>query len=586
MLSSYSTEKRESVLTLAGRFIRGFFCIVGFLTVAVLCAFFYKGFSAGKPAPVQPNTALNVSFNTDFYESRPTDIVSAMTFGTSPTVTDLTSALYRAAEDPNVAALVAYLPKTNLTMAQVQEIRAAVAAFRAKGKKTVAFSPSFGELGGGLTEYYLASAFEEIRLQPTGEVGIAGVSMEARFLKKALEKWGIRPSFSARHEYKSGADALAAESMSAAERENITAMMNDLLGQVAADIAAARKIPVEKALDLIKNGPYFADRALQEGLVDKVEYVDVLEREVKEKYADMISLFDYDDRTAPNPSKKDPVFAYVPATGIIGNGESIFGGEADSSFLGISTVGEALRAAADDETVKAIIVRLDSPGGAYTPSDTLMREMKYVRETSEKPIVCSVASEAASGGYFLSLGCDKVFALPASITGSIGVFGGKVVIGELLDRLDVKTEAIEIGKNAGMFSVSKDFSPEQKDFFNKSLDRVYDDFTRKVAERRGLSPERIDAAARGRVFTGKEALEKGLIDGLGGMKEALAAAAELAQTDAPLPLVEYPSQPTRFEMIEDFLMSGKMKVSGVLPKIKMMMRNGFDVLCPFTLSFK
>lgn len=585
MLSSYSSEKRESVLALAGRFVRGFFCFVGFLTVLLLGVAFCKGFIAAKKEPVRPNTALNVSFGSDFYESRPTDLPTALAFGNAPTVADLTRALYRAAEDPNITALAAYLPRTDLSTAQVQEIRAAVAAFRAKGKKTVVFSPSFGDLGGGLREYYLASAFEEIRLQPTGEVGIAGFSVESVYMKKALEKWGVKPSFEARHEYKAGADQMAADAMSPAERENLTALMNDLLGQIAADIAADRKMPVERVLDLIKNGPYFADKALENGLIDKIEYADVLEKELKDTYADLLPLFDYDDRTAPAVSKKDPVFAYIPAVGIIGNGESIFGGDADSSFMGISTVSDTLRAAADDETVKALIVRLDSPGGAYTPSDSLMRDMKYVRQVSEKPIVCTVASEAASGGFFLTLGCDKVFALPASVTGSIGVFGGKIVFGELLDKLGVKTETVETGKNAGLFSATRDFTPDQKAFFNESLDRVYADFTNKVAERRGLTPEQTDAVARGRVFTGKTALSKGLIDGLGGLKEAVVAAAELAQTKE-LPLIEYPVQPTRFEMIEDFLMNGKMKISGVLPKIKMLLRNRFDVLSPSAVSFR
>ena len=565
---------KKSVLSRIAAALNYFFCIIGvFVCLIAAFALWHKE----APLSFKENTALRLSFDTDLYEDRPSDLAGALTFGNPPTVADVVLGLNRAAKDPKITALVGYLPSLDLSLAQIQEIRDAIIAFGETGKRTVVFAPSFGEMGGGLGAYYLASAFKEIHMQPTGEVGVAGVSVESPYFRKALEKIGVHPSFGARYEYKTGADSLTAEKMSVAERENLKELIDGFLTQAAADIGKARAIPAERMKKILTDGPYFADTTLNMRLVDKTGYIDALEDEVREQYADMADFFDYAYATEPRPSAKDDVFALIPAIGTIQTGDSVFGGGAYASVLGTATFSGNLRDAADDETVKAIIVRLDSPGGGYIPSDTMWRELNYVKSVKNKPVVCSIASMAASGGYFISLGCDAVFAEPSAITGSIGVFGGKMVFKNLLAKLDIAVSSVNVGKNAGLISPAADFTPEQRKFFEQSLDRVYADFTAKVAERRGFDAKKLDKIARGRVFTGAQAVENGLIDGIGGLTQALEKAAELSGVKVPLPLIEYPIQPTRFEMLSDFLMSGKLKTTGIVPKFKSLLKRDFRV---------
>lgn len=574
MALNFVYENKKSVFSRIAAVLNYFFCIIGiFVCLAAAFVLIHRE----TPQPFKANTALRLSFDTDLYEDRPSDLAGALTFGNPPTFADVVLGLNRAAQDPKITALIGYLPTVDLSLAQIQEIRDAVIAFGATGKATVVFAPSFGELGGGLGAYYLATAFKEIRMQPTGEVGVAGISVESPYFRKALEKIGIHPSFGARYEYKTGADSLTAEKMSAAERENMKSLIDGFLTQAAADIGKARIIPADKMKKILTDGPYFADEALKLRLIDKADYVDGLEDEIREKYDETVDFFDYAYATEPHPSAKDDVFALIPAVGAIQTGDSVFGGGAYASVLGTSTFSDNLRNAADDETVKAIVVRLDSPGGGYIPSDTMWRELNYVKSVKNKPVVCSIASMAASGGYFMTLGCDAVFAEPSAITGSVGVFGGKLVFKDLLQKLNIGVSSINVGKNAGLSSAANDFTPEQRKFFEQSLDRVYKDFTAKVAERRNFDAKKIDAVARGRVFTGMQAVENGLIDGIGGLTQALEKAAELSGLKHPLPLVEYPIQPTRFEMLSDFLMSGKLKTAGVVPAFKAWAKRDFRV---------
>ncbi|MBR1778337.1 MAG: signal peptide peptidase SppA [Alphaproteobacteria bacterium] len=527
----------------------------------------------------EPGTVLRMNLNRALAETRPTDLIASITLGNQPTVTDVVMGLHSAANDPNITTLVAYMTNTDIPLTQVQEIREAVRAFRKAGKKTIFYAPTFGELGGGMALYYLAAAFEEIRMQPSGELGLSGISVETPYFKKALQKLGIKPSFQARYEYKTGADSFNAEKMSAPERRNLTQILHSFLDVIAEDIGADRGIDPAAMKDILKNGPYFADQALEMNLIDKIEYADALEKELKEasknKELNLVDLFEYAAATEPEVKAKTPLIAYVPAVGIIQFGESIFAGDAYRSILGSSSFSGMLREAADNDDVKAIVIRLDSPGGGYTPSDAIRREIEHVRKHTQKPIICSMGATAASGGYFISLGCDKVLADPATLTGSIGVFGGKLVFKDLLEKLDITVSSIKMGKNAGMFSMTQDFTTEQNLFFNDALNRIYQDFTAKVAARRGFSTGKTNSVARGRVFTGAQAVENGLIDQIGGVYASFNAAAEMAEVPKPFLVVEFPTRPSRLEMLVS-LLNSDIAVSlrksilnyGLLPSVK------------------
>lgn len=558
---------RAKIKDLTLRFCRVFFYGLGIITFLGICVDVIAAVRMNSPASFPADTALKLDLDTVLYESRPTDFMTALTFGDSPTVADVIGGLHRAAKDPKIKMLFARLTATNMSLAQIQEVRAALKTFSATGKKTVVYAPTLGETGGGLSSYYLASAFDEIWLQPTGGIGTAGVFLEAPYLRNALEKIGIRPSFEARYEYKTGADMMSGEKMSDFERKNLKSLLGSFMDQIASDVAAARNIPAAKAKKILTSGPYDADEALKLKLIDRVEYADVLENGLENELQNVADFFDYAYMTLPNLPKGKPLIAYIPATGIIQYGDSLFGGDAYSSVMGVGSVSASLREAADDEDVKAVVLRIDSPGGGYTPSDSLWRDIIYLKQQKKKPVYCSMGSTAASGGYFISLACDKVYAQPSTLTGSIGVFGGKLVVSELLKKLNVRVDSISEGKNAGMFSPVRDFTKEQKQTFNKMLDAVYADFTAKVAERRGFGKKKTDAVARGRVFTGAQAVQNGLIDKIGGIADAVADASKETGAAAPLPVLEYPIQPTRFEMIVQFLTSGSLNAEAGLPEI-------------------
>lgn len=572
-----TTECELPKKTIAGRLLRLariFFCTLGLLFFSAIAVRVYV-LSTRPAAEVKDETYLRLNLDTELYESRPDDLIGSLTFGNPPTLYDVVSGINRAAENPKIKALIAFSTNPSLSLTQIQEIRQAVMAFRKTGKETIFYAPTLGEMGGGLGMYYLASAFGDLRIQPSGEVGVTGMSIEAPYLKNALLKVGIQPSFNARYEYKTGADMMNASEMSLQERETMTGIMDSFISQIARDIGEARGIEAAEMKEILLNGPYFADRALEMRLIDRIEYTDNLEQELKEKAGELADFFDYAYTSAPEIKEKTPVVALVPAVGIIQFGESVFGGDAYRSLLGLSTFSENMRQAADDDAVKAIVIRIDSPGGGYISSDAMRNEIEFVKKIKEKPVVCSMGSSAASGGYFISLGCDAVYAMPATLTGSIGVFGGKLVFKNLLDRFDINVSSIKMGKNAGMFSPVQDFTVPQKQYFNDSLDRVYLDFTAKVAERRGLTAKETDAAARGRVFTGTQAVKNRLIDGIGGLTASVEAASKLAGEEKSLPVLEFPTQPTRLEMLVRLLNSdtlnikeGRFRVKGVVPAVQ------------------
>ena len=575
----HSVPQKKSFLRKGLRILSFFFCLIGIIFTAAVSIKVYSLAKKNAPIVFEPGTILRMNLTHELYEARPTDLIGSVTFGDQPTIADIVMGLHRAADDPNITTLVAYMTNTNIGLTHVQEIREAVKVFRNAGKKTIFYAPTFGELGRDMALYYLASAFEEIRLQPSGELGLSGIAVETPYFKKALLKLGIKPSFEARYEYKSGASSLSAEEMSAPERKNLVQILDSFLDVMAAEIGKDRGIDPKQMKNILKNGPYFANQALEMKLVDKIEYPDVLEAELKkqskEGRLDLVDLFEYTAATVSEIKPKTPVIAYIPAVGIIQFGESVFGGDSYRSILGYSSFSSMLRDAADDEDVKAIVIRLDSPGGGYTPSDSIRREIEYVKSVSQKPIVCSMGSTAASGGYFISLGCDKVLADEATLTGSIGVFGGKLVFKDLLDKLDITVSSLKMGKNAGIFSMTQDFTAEQSLFFNEALNKIYQDFTAKVAARRGFSANKTNSVARGRVFTGTQAVENGLIDQTGGLFASFTAAAEMAELPSPFNVVEFPIRPTRLQMLIGLLNSDtavylkkSILIRGFVPSVK------------------
>ncbi|MEV4221309.1 MULTISPECIES: signal peptide peptidase SppA [Nonomuraea] len=486
---------------------------------------------------------LELDLTEGVIEGPPADPLAAVLSMRKPRLSDVLAGLKRARQDSRVKALIVKIGGNPLGLATVQELRQAVVRFRASGKLTVAFGETFGEFGSGTVPYYLASAFERVYLQPSGDVGLTGIALEQRFVKGALTKLGVGYEMGQRHEYKTAANTFTHDHMTEPHRESVGRIVESVTGQLTAGIADGRRLDPAKVRELFDQGPFIGAEALQAGLVDGLAYRDEVYDEVKRAAGDEAHLL-YVSRYAkgaavrklPNPTADG--IALIHGMGQIRTGRSGRSPLGGSGAMGSDTISAALRAARRDDHVKAVVFRVDSPGGSYVASDTVWREVVLTRKV--KPIIVSMGDLAASGGYFVSMAADVIVAQPGTLTGSIGVFGGKPVLSELLERIGVTSETVAEGANAGMFSTSRGFSPEQWERVNAWLDRIYDDFVGKVAEGRSLTRERAHELARGRVWTGGDARDNGLVDELGGLEDALALARKRAGLADDAPVRTYP----------------------------------------------
>jgi protease IV len=486
---------------------------------------------------------LELDLTEPLIEAPPQDPVNAFMARRRTTLRGVLDGLRRATGDPRVKAFVVKLggSRSPIGVAQAQELRDAVVEFRRSQKPAVAWAETFGELGRGTVPYFLATGFDEIWLQPSGDMCLTGLAAEVPFLKGVLDKAGITPQMAQRHEYKNAANLFTEEGFTEAHREATVRWVTSTLEQLVAGIAAGRGLDVDTVLDLIDRAPLSATDAVEAGLVDRLGYRD-------EVYADLRRRIGADEDEAEpvllfigryGPSKveaikrkvtrepgDDEVVALVNVHGPIHLGRSgrqpFSGGSAGSD-----SVGAAIRAAAKADDVKAIVLRVTSPGGSYVASDAIWREVATARETG-KPVVVSMGDVAASGGYFVAMGADRIVAEPGTITGSIGVVAGKQVVEGLAERIGLTHDHVVEGDHALMFSPFNRFTEGEWDTLNAWLDRIYADFTAKAAQGRRLPVERVHEIARGRVWTGADARERGLVDELGGLDHAVNVARDRA----------------------------------------------------------
>jgi protease IV len=434
----------------------------------------------------------------------------------------------------------------------VQELRDVIRRLGEAGKPTYAWAETFGEFSAGNLPYYLATAFETIYMQPSGDLGLTGIAMERVFLRGSLDKLGITMDVGARHEYKSAAEQLTETGFSPAAREATQRMAESVTEQLADAIAGRTRSSRDDAMKLLTEGPYSAEQGRANGLIDALGYRDEVYAAVRKRVkadADTILLYlgryqrfkELRDRLRqlPAPKRRDAV-ALISAVGEIrrgrnGRGSPIGGGTA----MGSDSITAMLRTATADPHIKAILLRVNSPGGSYVASDSIWREVVRARNAG-KPVVVSMGNVAASGGYFISMSADAIVAQPGTITGSIGVITAKPVLAEAQAKIGVSTDSVVLGKHAGMFSTAHPFTSEEWELVDSWLDRIYADFTGKVAAGRSLSAERVHELARGRVWTGADARERGLVDELGGIEEAAAIARRRAGLPEDAPLVHYP----------------------------------------------
>jgi protease IV len=430
-------------------------------------------------------------------------------------------ALHESGDDGRVGGLIAKVGGA-LSWTAAQELRRAVQAFAGSGKPVVAWSETFLPGSTGMAAYVLASAFDEVWLQPGGELGLVGVSVETTFLRGALDRIGVAPEFEQRKEYKNAADQFMRTEFTAAHRESVSRLADSLFDDGIAAIAAGRRLSVDRVRELVDSGPRTAAEALSVGLVDRLGYRDEVYGAIRARLGEGSEVV-FADRWRPRrrlapPSRRRHHVALVEARGVISAGRSRRTPMGRS--VGSDTVSAQLRAALADAGARAVVLHIDSPGGSAVASEVIWREMVRLREAGKTTVV-SMGAVAGSGGYYIACPAEVIVALPATLTGSIGVFGGKFVVRGLMERAGLTTGSVETAAHAGMYSARRRFSTSERERLDASLDAIYADFVSKVATGRGRPVEEIEPLARGRVWTGLDAAGNGLVDELGGLRHAV-----------------------------------------------------------------
>jgi protease-4 len=536
------------------RLIVGLFALIGFVTVlSIAGGLLVVGGLRPSVTPLAGNILLTVDLTHELPEGSSEEPLLRLLVGSKPTLRDVLDGIEAAGDDPRVKGLLARVGDDQNGLAKVQEVRDAIAAFRSKGKFALAFADSFGEFGPGTRPYYLATAFDEIWLQPLGNVGLTGLYADSPFLRGTLDLLGIVPEFDHREEFKTAMNLLTETKMTPAHREEVEALLTSVAGQIVHGIAQGRKLSEADVRDLIDRGPLLAEEAVAAKLVDRLGYRDEVIAHARVRGgsgAELMSLSNYLDR-AGRPHSEGSTIALIYGTGlVVRSGDGGANPVTGSNAMVATLMTRAFRAAVRDPAVRAIIFRIDSPGGSAVASESIWREVVFARERG-KPVIVSMGDVAGSGGYYVAAAADKIVAEPATLTGSIGVLAGKLVVADLLKKVGVSTDSVQIGANAAMFSPTAGFSERAHDRLEAFLDETYKGFKDHVATGRHMTQEEVEAVAKGRVWTGEDAKAHGLVDELGGYAVALRLAKQAANLppEAPVTLTVFPREETLPELI-------------------------------------
>jgi protease-4 len=500
-------------------------------------------------SPLPNQIVLYLPLEEDFAEHEDVALPRNL-FPDARTMREIVDGLDRAAKDKHVKGLVAELRGGDLNIAHLEELRAALLRFRASGKFAYIYGTSYGAPGRGLGTYYLASAFDEIWLQPMGEISIAGIRAEVPFVRGALDKAGVKPQFFARKEYKNIFESAMQKQMSGPSRESLQGLIDDLAAYLTIGIAEARKIEPAKLKGLIDRGMFVDQQAVEAKLADRLDDYEALRERIsmdvtgKPNPDDLfVELGHYAGKTRP-PRARGPGVALVYLEGMISSGS------AESEGVAAEDIADAISDAADDKRTRAIVLRIDSPGGTPEASETIRRAVTRAQAKGKKVIV-SMGAMTASGGYWVAAPADRIFALPGTLTGSVGVAGGKVALNAMWEKLGVSWDSVQYGRNSDMWSFNEPFTESGVALMNNMMDVIYNGFVARVAEGRKMSVNEVEKVARGRVWSGRQAVQNGLVDELGGLDAALDYTAKMlgAKDRADLRLQILPKPVTPMEKI-------------------------------------
>ena len=442
-------------------------------------------------------------------------------------VTDILNAIEAAKTDDKIKGISILNNQSQLGLAQSKAVRDKLEEFKKSGKFVYAYANYYTQ-----GEYYLNSVADQVYLNPMGEVDFKGLSSEIIYMKDLQEKSGVKMEVIRHGKYKSAVEPFLAQEMSPENREQMTVLLNSVWNTIVADISKSRKLSIAQ-LNAIANtlGARTPELALANKLVDKVAYEDEyhdmirakLKVDKKEKY-DIVSITDYAKKAASTVKdySKDDIIAVIYAQG------EIAGGEGDVNVIGEGSIKRSLQEARDDKDVKAIVLRVNSPGGSALTSELIWREIEITKKV--KPVVVSMGNYAASGGYYIAANADRIFAEPNTITGSIGVFGMLPNMNQLGKNIGINAEQVKTHENASGYSVFEPIDENFKGFVLESIEKTYATFLKRVADGRKMTTEQVDAIAQGRVWTGVDAHKLGLVDEIGGLDAAIQYAAKLGKT--------------------------------------------------------
>jgi protease-4 len=500
----------------------------------------------GHEPQVSSNSTLVLRIGGDLGEMEAGGVLGSFIEG-PPTVRSVVDMLRKAKSDRRITSLILKPSGAGALWGKVQEVRDAVTDFRRSGKPAIAYLEYGGE-----QEFYLATACDKVFLMPSATLDLTGMASYELFLRGMLDKIGAYPDALHIGEYKTYSNTFTEHTYTPAHREMAESLNTDMFEQLVRGIADGRKKSEADVKALIDHGPFLPEDAMRAGLIDDLAYEDQLDDKVKLGSGKIhyVDMSDYRQVGAGGFGSRGPRIAVIYATGLISSGKSTYdttGGQ----VVGSETLVEYLRKARADSTVKAIVLRVDSPGGSAIASDIIWREVLLTK--NQKPLIASMSDVAASGGYYIAMPAHAIVAEPSTLTGSIGVVLTKFVIDGTLKKLGLNMEGVSRGKYANMYSPVRPFSPEERARMAENMQATYDTFVEKAAQGRNTTPERIDAIGQGRVWTGRQAKEIGLVDELGGLDRAIALAkqrAKIAQ-DADVDLVIYPPKKSFYDIVRD-----------------------------------
>jgi protease IV len=527
---------------------RGVVIVVVLILVAVAIStagLLFLGLAAGSGPQVSSNSTLVLDVSGGLQETEPLGL-SVFLEG-PPTVRSIVDALRKASVDRRVSSVI-IRPTSNAALwGKVQEVREAIIDFKRSKKPIVAFLEY-----GGDQSYYLASACDKVFLMPTASLDLTGMASYELFLRGALDKLGAFPDSLHVGDYKTASNTFTEHSFTPAHREMAESLNTDLYEQLIAGLAEGRHRTAAEMRALVDHGPYLPEDAVRAGLIDDLAYEDEIDDKVSLGRGRTNTLRQHEYRNVGLGSlglNRGPRIALIYAVGMISSGASTDG--AAGQVLGSDTMVEYLRKARADNSIRAIVLRIDSPGGSAVASDVIWREIMLTRE--RKPVIASMSDVAASGGYYIAMPAHAIVAQPATLTGSIGVVLVRFVLDGTLDKLGINIETVKQGRYADLFSPVRPFTPDERKKVGTLMQATYDAFVEKAAAGRNTTPERIDAIAQGRVWTGKQAKDLGLVDELGGLDRALAIAKDRAKIarGTEVELVVFPPKKSLLEVVSD-----------------------------------